>query len=50
MESAPGEFERRQLTTRNSSTTDIVVLQGLRDGDRVVTGGAMLLKGLSFGY
>ncbi len=50
VESAPGEFERRQLTTRNSSTTDIVVLQGLRDGDRVVTGGAMLLKGLSFGY
>lgn len=50
VESLPGEFHRRQLTLTNSSEKQTIVLNGLEDGDQVVTGGAMLLKGLSFGY
>ncbi len=50
VESAPGEFHRRQLTLTNSSEKQTIVLDGLEDGDQVVIGGAMLLKGLSFGF
>lgn len=50
VESAPGEFHRRQLTLTSSSEKQTIVLSGLEDGDRVVTAGAMLLKGLSFGF
>lgn len=50
VETAPGEFHRRQVTLANSSGSQIVVLKGLDDGEKVVTEGAMLLKGLSFGF
>jgi multidrug efflux pump subunit AcrA (membrane-fusion protein) len=50
LETAPGEYERRQVTLLNSGENQVVVSKGLQDGERVVTGGAMLLKGLSFGY
>jgi multidrug efflux pump subunit AcrA (membrane-fusion protein) len=45
-----GEFERREVVLGNSGTDNIAVLQGLFPDEEVVTGGAMLLKGLSFGY
>jgi cobalt-zinc-cadmium efflux system membrane fusion protein len=43
-------FERRRITVGSSGTTEVVVLKGLREGELVVVEGAMLLKGLSFGY
>ncbi len=50
VETAPGEFHRRQVTLANSSAAQIVILKGLDNGEKVVTEGAMLLKGLSFGF
>jgi cobalt-zinc-cadmium efflux system membrane fusion protein len=44
------EFVRRRITIGSSGPRDVIVLKGLSDGERVVTDGAMLLKGLSFGY
>ncbi len=43
-------FERKQITIANSDGSKLVVLDGIETGDKVVTSGAMLLKGLSFGY
>ena len=50
VEISPGEFSRRAVTIVSSDGKQVVVLKGLDDGERVVTGGAMLLKGLSFGF
>jgi len=50
IETAPGVFRRRDVTLVNSTRTDAVVLNGIRDSEQVVTRGTMLLKGLSFGY
>jgi len=44
------EFVRREITIGSSGARDVIVLKGLSDGERAVTDGAMLLKGLSFGY
>ncbi len=43
-------FERRRITVGSSGPDSVVVLHGLQDGDTVVVGGSILLKGLSFGY
>jgi cobalt-zinc-cadmium efflux system membrane fusion protein len=50
IQSNPGIFERRSVTIVNSSTDHVVVSRGLNDGDDVVIKGALLLKGLSFGF
>ncbi len=50
VKSSPGIFERRSVNIVNSATDHVVVSRGLNDGDEVVTGGALLLKGLSFGF
>jgi cobalt-zinc-cadmium efflux system membrane fusion protein len=50
VEQAPGEFHRRPVTVLSSGADRIVVTQGVEDDDHVVISGAMLLKGLSFGY
>lgn len=50
VETAPGEYRRREVTTVHSSSTGVVVKEGLQDGEHVVAEGVMLLKGLSFGY
>ncbi len=42
------EFERRQVTVASARGENIVVIGGLAQGERVVSKGAMLLKGLSF--
>lgn len=47
---APGEFVRRPVVLGNSGSDNVSVVQGLSQGEEVVTGGAILLKGLSFGY
>lgn len=43
-------FERRAVSIVNNDSSDAIVLSGLSENENVVTSGAMLLKGLSFGY
>ena len=50
VETSPGEYHRREVTLLSSSGNNVVVLKGLDDGEHVVTEGAFLLKGLSFGF
>ena len=50
VELSRGRFERRQITVANTTDSGAVVLKGIEGGEHVVTEGAMLLKGLSFGY
>lgn len=50
VQTAPNVFVRRRVTLANSDATQLVVLSGVQDGEKVVTSGTMLLKGLSFGY
>ena len=50
VETASAEYRRREVTIANSSGKEVVVLKGLEDGERVVVEGAILLKGLSFGF
>ena len=50
VETTPHVFERRVITTRYPGEKSVVALSGVNEGDRVVVDGAMLLKGLSFGY
>jgi multidrug efflux pump subunit AcrA (membrane-fusion protein) len=44
------QFERRAVRLASASTTQALVSKGLQNGERVVTTGAILLKGLSFGF
>ncbi|TGK06237.1 HlyD family efflux transporter periplasmic adaptor subunit [Leptospira fletcheri] len=50
VEEAPGDFYRREVTLGISSRERVNVLEGLTKGDKVVVEGAILLKGLSFGF
>lgn len=50
VQTAPNVFVRRKVTLANSDDRQLVVLSGIQDGEKVVTSGTMLLKGLSFGY
>lgn len=50
VQASPGEFIRRPVVLGNSGSDNVSIVQGLFPGEEVVTGGAMLLKGLSFGY
>lgn len=50
VERSSGSFERRRVTLMKAGEQQVVVLQGVEGGERVVVDGAMLLKGLSFGY
>ncbi len=43
-------FERKEVMLGQQSNNDFIVTSGLSDGDQVVIEGAVLLKGLSFGY
>lgn len=45
-----GIFERKQIHTGQQIGERLVILDGLKAGDQVVTAGAIQLKGLSFGY
>lgn len=43
-------IKRKEVITENEMGEDIILLDGIEEGDSIVYGGAMLLKGLSFGY
>jgi cobalt-zinc-cadmium efflux system membrane fusion protein len=47
---SPSVFERRDVLTGQQIESRIIVLSGLKSGDKVVVKGAMQLKGISFGY
>ncbi len=47
---APGKFERREVVLENTNSDQLIVKSQLSSGEEVVVAGAMLLKGLSFGY
>lgn len=44
------EFERRAVSIINNDARNVIVQSGLSENEKVVISGAMLLKGLSFGY
>ncbi len=44
------EFERRPIFLMHSHSTEGIVLKGLKEGEKIAISGAILLKGLSFGY
>ncbi len=44
------EFERKEIQTGQQIGDRVIVYSGLNEGDEIVTGGVMQLKGLSFGY
>jgi len=46
LERGPGKFERRQVSTAVQVGPMVAVASGVQGGDRVVTDGAVLLKGL----
>jgi len=46
VETAPGHFEQRDVTLGTRAGDLVRVVSGLKPGDRVVTDGVMLLKGL----
>ena len=50
VQTSKGEFSRRKVTISNANELSAVVLNGISKGEKVVTSGTMLLKGLSFGY
>jgi len=50
VQTSDSSFARRRVTLGSSGAEEVIVLKGLEDGERVVTAGAILLKGLSFGY
>ena len=45
VEQKPGQFERRQISTGVRIGSAVAVLSGVQAGDRVITDGAVLLKG-----
>ena len=45
-----GQFRREKIVIEGESAQNTVVSSGIRDGEIVATDGALLLKGLSFGY
>jgi uridine phosphorylase len=45
VERKPGQFERRQVSTGLRVGAVVAVLSGVQTGDRVITDGAVLLKG-----
>jgi len=44
VETAPGKFRRRDVTLNHADADNDEIIQGLNDGDRVVTTGAELLR------
>jgi cobalt-zinc-cadmium efflux system membrane fusion protein len=50
IEVSPGQYTRRQVMLSNATAKESIILNGIQEGDRVVTTGVMLLKGLSFGF
>lgn len=43
-------FDRREVTLGPEDESSVAVVRGLQPGERIVSGNAILLKGISFGY
>jgi membrane fusion protein, heavy metal efflux system len=50
VQASPEEIVRRQVTVVNTPDGQVIVRNGIQSGELVVTRGAILLKGLSFGF
>jgi len=50
IQTAPNIYERRKVIMANSDASKLVILSGLNENEKVVISGAILLKGISFGY
>ena len=50
IQTAPNIFERRKVIMANSDASKSIILNGLNENEKVVISGAILLKGISFGY
>jgi hypothetical protein len=50
IQTTPNIFERRKVIMASSDASQLVILSGLNENEKVVTSGAILLKGISFGY
>ncbi len=50
IQTAPNIFERRKVIMASSDASKLIILSGLNENEKVVTSGAILLKGISFGY
>lgn len=50
VQSGQGQFQRRDIDVGEKYGDSAIVLHGILEGERIVVSGAMLLKGLSFGY
>jgi len=44
IQTSPGKYDRRQVTTGALQGKTVVVTSGLQDGDQIVTAGAALLR------
>ena len=50
VQTAYNEFARRKVMSSELSGSRIIILDGIKDGEKIVSEGTMLLKGLSFNY
>lgn len=50
VQTADNEFVRRRVMSSELSGSRIIILDGIKDGEKIVSQGTMLLKGLSFNY
>jgi cobalt-zinc-cadmium efflux system membrane fusion protein len=50
VETAPRMYERRQVFVQAAGTNQLIVMKGINDGEKVVSSGAILLKGVSFSF
>ena len=50
IETGQNEFQREKIILGPQNNSNAIVLKGIRDGDKLVTDGTMLLKGLSFKF
>ncbi len=50
VEKSQNEFVRQSVILGPQNNNKVIVLKGIADGDKIVTDGTMLLKGLSFNF
>jgi multidrug efflux pump subunit AcrA (membrane-fusion protein) len=50
VQTAPRVFTRREVVLSPPEGDKAIALSGISEGEKIVTGGTMLLKGLSFNY
>ncbi len=50
IQTAPNEFQREKVILGLQNNANVIVLTGISSGEKLVTAGTMLLKGLSFNF